>query len=227
MDKLTERGGPPIRRFLAVRAIQLLIEKLEVGAFAANCYLVGCPQTKKGIVIDPGGEGQYIVKRIRELGLDILYIINTHAHIDHIGANADIKEAFKAPILVHEVEASMYRSPQASLALFMEQSAPIPPDGTLRGGAILEAGTLSIKIIETPGHTAGSITLEINGVLFTGDTLFNFSIGRTDLPGGSYRRIIQSIQDKIMPYPDETKVFPGHGPATTVGEERRFNPFLS
>lgn len=210
-----------------VKALQLIFQKLEVGAFASNCYIVGCPQTKEGIVIDPGGEGKYIIKRIKELDLDIKYIINTHAHIDHIGANEEVKDAFKVPVLVHEAEASMYRSPQASLALFMGKSKLSPPDRTLTEGDILEVGTLKIKIIGTPGHTAGSITLDINGVLFTGDTLFNFSIGRTDLPGGSYRQIIQSIKNKIMPYPDETKVFPGHGPATTVGEERRFNPFLS
>lgn len=205
----------------------MIFEKLEVGAFASNCYIVGCPQTKEGIVIDPGAEGKIIIRCINELGLDIKYIINTHAHIDHIGANEEVKEAFNVPVLVHEAEAPMYRSPQASLALFSGKSKICPPDRTLTESDILEIGSLKIKVIETPGHTAGSITLDINGALFTGDTLFNTSIGRTDLPGGSYRQIISSIKEKILTYPDETKVFPGHGPVTTVGEERRYNPFLS
>lgn len=205
----------------------MIFEKLEVGAFASNCYIVGCPQIKEGVLIDPGAEGKIIIRRINDLGLDIKYIINTHAHIDHIGANEEIKEAFNAPILVHEAEVPMYRSPQASLALFSNKSKIGLPDRSLTEGDILEIGTLKIKVIETPGHTAGSITLDINGALFTGDTLFNTSIGRTDLPGGSYRQIIRSIKEKILTYPDETKVFPGHGPVTTVGEERRFNPFLS
>lgn len=205
----------------------MILERLEVGSFASNCYLVACPETKQAIIIDPGAEGKLIIKRVKELGLKVKYIINTHAHIDHIGANGDVKEAFNVPILVHEAEASMYQSPQASFALFMGKSKMAPPDQTLKEGDLIELGTLSIKVLDTPGHTAGGICLDINGVLFCGDTLFNSSIGRTDLPGGSYRQILKSIREKILIYPDNTKVFPGHGPPTTVGDERRYNPFLS
>ena len=198
-----------------------------MGPFAANCYLVACGETKEAVVIDPGAEGRRIIKRVRELGLKVKYIINTHGHIDHVGANAEVKEAFNAPVLVHAADAPLLRSPQASIALFMGQGKVTPPDWTLQEGDVLEAGTLRIKVLETPGHTPGGICLDINGVLFTGDTLFACSIGRTDFPGGSFRQIIKSIKDKLLSYPDDTRVFPGHGPPTSVGDERLYNPFLT
>jgi len=198
-----------------------------VGPFAANCYLVACAETKEAVIIDPGAEGRRIIKRVHDLGLKVKYIINTHAHIDHVGANAEVKEAFNAPVLVHAADAPLLRSPQASMALFMGQSKVTPPDWTLEEGDLLEAGTLRIKVLETPGHTPGGISLDINGVLFTGDTLFACSIGRTDFPGGSFRQIIKSIKEKLLSYPDDTRVFPGHGPPTSVGDERLYNPFLT
>jgi hydroxyacylglutathione hydrolase len=205
----------------------LILERLEVGPFAANCYLVACAETKEAVIIDPGAEGRRIIKRVHDLGLKVKYIINTHAHIDHVGANAEVKEAFNAPVLVHAADAPLLRSPQASMALFMGQSKVTPPDWTLEEGDLLEAGTLRIKVLETPGHTPGGISLDINGVLFTGDTLFACSIGRTDFPGGSFRQIIKSIKEKLLSYPDDTRVFPGHGPPTSVGDERLYNPFLT
>ncbi len=205
----------------------MILERLEVGPFAANCYLVACAETKEAVIIDPGAEGRRIIKRVHDLGLKVKYIINTHAHIDHVGANAEVKEAFNAPVLVHAADAPLLRSPQASMALFMGQSKVTPPDWTLEEGDLLEAGTLRIKVLETPGHTPGGISLDINGVLFTGDTLFACSIGRTDFPGGSFRQIIKSIKEKLLSYPDDTRVFPGHGPPTSVGDERLYNPFLT
>jgi glyoxylase-like metal-dependent hydrolase (beta-lactamase superfamily II) len=188
---------------------------------------VACAETKEAVIIDPGAEGRRIIKRVHDLGLKVKYIINTHAHIDHVGANAEVKEAFNAPVLVHAADAPLLRSPQASMALFMGQSKVTPPDWTLEEGDLLEAGTLRIKVLETPGHTPGGISLDINGVLFTGDTLFACSIGRTDFPGGSFRQIIKSIKEKLLSYPDDTRVFPGHGPPTSVGDERLYNPFLT
>ena len=205
----------------------MILERLEVGPFASNCYLVACAETKEAVIIDPGAEGRRIIKRVHDLGLKVKYIINTHAHIDHVGANAEVKEAFNAPVLVHAADAPLLRSPQASMALFMGQSKVTPPDWTLEEGDLLEAGTLRIKVLETPGHTPGGISLDINGVLFTGDTLFACSIGRTDFPGGSFRQIIKSIKEKLLSYPDDTRVFPGHGPPTSVGDERLYNPFLT
>jgi len=205
----------------------LLIEKMEVGAFAANCYLVACSETKEGVIIDPGAEGKQVVKKAGEMGMAVKYIINTHGHIDHVGSNGEVKKAFAVPVLVHEKDAPMFRSPQASLALFTGKGKLPAPDQTFRNGDVFSAGRLSIQVLETPGHTPGSVTLDIQGRLFTGDTLFAGSIGRTDLPGGSYQQIIASIKSKILVYNDDTEVYPGHGSLTTVGEERQFNPFLS
>lgn len=205
----------------------MLIKRMELGPFLANCYLVACSQTKEAIIIDPGAEGEYIINQVQALGLHVRCIVNTHAHIDHVGANAAVKDALGVPILAHVADAPLYRSPQAGAALFRDKGNTAAPDQVLREGDLLEVGTLKIRVLETPGHTAGSITLDINGILFTGDTLFAGSIGRTDFPGGSYRQIIKSIKDKILVYADETQVFPGHGPPTTVGNERRYNPFLT
>jgi hydroxyacylglutathione hydrolase len=204
----------------------LILERLEVGPFMSNCYLIGCPQTLEGLIIDPGAEGKRIIKRVAALQLKIKYIINTHGHIDHTGANSEVKAAFQAPLLVHAEDASLYRSPQASMAFFMGSGKVASPDYFIKGNEQLQVGTLTIKVLETPGHTPGGISLDLLGALFTGDTLFAGSIGRTDLPGGSFRQIIDSIKSKLLVYPDSTKVFPGHGPPTTIGDERRYNPFL-
>jgi hydroxyacylglutathione hydrolase len=216
----------PLLAVLAGRGNILIIERLEVGPFASNCYLVACSETKEAFIIDPGADGKRIIKRVADLGLKVKYIINTHGHIDHVGSNSEVKEAFAVPILIHENDAHMLQSPQASFAFFMGKNKFEPADQTLKEGDILIAGNLKARVMETPGHTAGGISLDINGALFTGDTLFAGSIGRTDLPGGSYRQIIKSIKSRILPYPDEVKVFPGHGPPTTVGMERKYNPFL-
>ncbi len=212
---------------LVEQATFLQIEKMEVGAFAANCYLVACKETRYGVIIDPGAEGKQIIKQVERMGMTVKYIMNTHGHIDHVGSNMEIKNAFDVPVLVHEKDAAMFRSPQASLAIFTGKGKLKPPDQTFQEGDEFQVGRLTIRILETPGHTPGSVTLDINARLFTGDTLFAGSIGRTDLPGGSYRQIIDSIKQKILVYRDDTVVYPGHGPLTTVEEERQFNPFLA
>jgi len=208
---------------------KLILERMEVSAFASNCYLLGCPETREGFVIDPGSEGASIIKRLQELELAVKFIINTHGHIDHVGANAELKKEFAVPLVGHEADKTLYRSPQATLALFMGQGKLAPVDQAVREGDVLTAGTLDLKVLETPGHTPGGISLALKdgGAIFTGDTLFAGSIGRTDLPGGSFSQLIESIKTKILVYPDDTKVFPGHGPSTTVGEEKRYNPFLT
>ncbi|HAP32242.1 MAG TPA: MBL fold metallo-hydrolase [Firmicutes bacterium] len=205
----------------------MLLEALEVGPFMANCYLVACPRTKEGLIIDPGGEGPVIIAKARKLALKVCCIINTHAHIDHVSANADVSEAFTIPVLGHKADLPLFHSRAASLALMSNQGKLKEPDSFLQEGDMLQLGQLRIRILETPGHSPGCICLEINGALFTGDTLFASSIGRTDLPGGSYREIIRSIKEKLLTYPDRTDVYPGHGPPTTIGEERRYNPFLT
>lgn len=205
----------------------LLLEILEVGPFMANCYLVACPQTRHCAIIDPGGDGPVIIRKARSLALEVHYVINTHAHIDHIGANSDVCSAFNAPLLGHRADLPLFRSRSSSIALSRGQGELKEPDRFVQEGDILKLGQLQVKVLETPGHSPGGICLEIGAALFTGDTLFASSIGRTDLPGGSYRGLIRSIKEKLLVYPDETDVFPGHGPPTTIGEERRYNPFLT
>ena len=207
--------------------VVLILEILEVGPFMSNCYLVACPRTKDCIIIDPGSDGPVIIRKAKELSLKVKYVINTHAHIDHIGANSDVCRAFDAPLLGHKADLPLFRGRSSSMSLFTDAGELKEPDRFVQEGEILELGELQVKILETPGHSPGGISLEVGGVLFSGDTLFASSIGRTDLPGGSYNGLIRSIQKKLLVYPDNTEVFPGHGPPTTIGYERRHNPFLT
>lgn len=204
----------------------VLIRKMEVGAFAANCYLVACERTREAVIIDPGGDADRILQQVEKDNVTVKYIINTHGHIDHVAANDEVRKATGAPILIHEKDAEMCKKPHASLAVFVGRLKTAEPDRLLKGGEQLQVGDLVFEVIETPGHTKGCITLKADGVLFTGDTLFAGSIGRTDLPGGSYSEIIASIKNKLLVFSDDTVVYPGHGPESTIGEERRYNPFL-
>lgn len=205
----------------------MILEVLEVGPFMANCCLVACPQTMEGVIIDPGGEGPLIVREAKNLNLKVKYVINTHAHVDHIGANNEVCTAFNAPLIGHRADLPLYRSRASSLSFYADGGKIKEPEQFVQEGDNLKLGTLKIKVLGTPGHSPGSISLEINGVLFSGDTLFASSIGRTDLPGGSFKEIIRSIREKLLVYPDQTEVYPGHGPSTTIGTERRYNPFLT
>jgi len=208
----------------------MILKQLEVGPYMSNCYIVGSEKTKDGMIVDPGAEAGRILKEVREAGLSIKIIVVTHMHADHIGALAEVKEATKAPFAVHEAEASKQYVDGASAmlgAMMGRPSGGIPKvDRMLKDGDKLDIGELHFTVLHTPGHSPGGICLSGPGVVFCGDTLFNFSIGRTDFPGGDYDQIIDSIQKKVMVLPNETKVYCGHGPATTVGFERKANPFL-
>ena len=204
----------------------MILRVLELGSFAANCYIAACAETKEGVIIDPGAEGKQILRVIEDEEIKIKYIINTHGHIDHVGANAEVKESTGAPLLIHRDDGDMCRKPHASLSIFAGKAKLSEPDRLLEEGDIIEVGKLKFEVLHTPGHTRGGISLKAENTIFSGDTLFRESIGRTDLPGGSYRQIISSIKEKILPYPDDTLIYPGHGPATTVGEEKATNPFL-
>ena len=204
----------------------MILRVLEVGSFAANCYIAACAETREGVIIDPGSEGPQIIRAVEDEEIKIKFIINTHGHVDHVGANAHVREATGAPILIHREDGDMCRKPHASLSVFAGTLKLAEPDRLLEDGDVLEVGKLSFEVIHTPGHTRGGISLKAGNILFTGDTLFAGSIGRTDLPGGSYRQLIASIKDRILPYPPDTLVYPGHGPASTVGEEKQANPFL-
>ncbi len=208
----------------------MLLRVLELGPFAANCYIVGVEKTREGMILDPVAEAETIMDNVRQLGLTIKLIVATHAHPDHIMALRQVKEETEAPFAIHEAESAGRIMPGIAriMGLIMTGSPkPLPkPNRLLKDGDIIELGDLSFTVLHTPGHSPGGISLYGHGVAFVGDTLFNFSIGRTDFPGCSYQKLMDSIHNKLMTLPDETIVLPGHGPRTTIGTERQYNPFL-
>jgi len=204
----------------------VIIETLEVGPIGSNCYIVGSESDKVGMIIDPGEEADTILETVRDLELEIKYIVLTHGHGDHIGALKEVKEATGAEVAIHTDDARFLQGGQSMGMFGISRPAPPPPDRLLKGGDSIELDGLRFLVLHTPGHTPGGICLLGEGVVFTGDTLFNFGIGRFDTPGGDGRQLITNIHTKLMVLPDSTKVYPGHGPATTIGTERTWNPFL-
>jgi hydroxyacylglutathione hydrolase len=206
----------------------LIIATLPVGMIQTNCYLVGCEETREGVVIDPGGHPQRILAEVERHGLTIKYVLNTHAHFDHTDANKAIVEATGAPLALHPLERPLLQA-SGGAALFGLQADPSPPpELELHDGDELEVGTLRFQVFHTPGHTPGHVCFyeSAEGVLFDGDVLFYRGIGRTDLPGGSWQQLMGSIQRVLFALPDETVVYSGHGPATTIGDEKQHNPWL-
>ena len=204
----------------------MIIKRLAVGPFASNCYIVGSESSKEGMIIDPGDEAEVILRNVKDLELDIKSIVLTHGHIDHIGALKEVKEATGAEVAIHTDEAeSLQRQPLSTL-FGLSYPTPPPPDRLLKDGDSMDIGDLRFLVLHTPGHSPGCICLLGEGIIFSGDTLFNYGIGRTDLPGGSYSQLMNSIHTKLMTLPDNTAVYPGHGPDTTIGAERSGNPFL-
>jgi hydroxyacylglutathione hydrolase len=207
----------------------MIIKMLAVGPFAANCYIVGSSKTEEGMIIDPGAEAKTILKTVQQTGLTISIIVITHAHIDHIGALREVQEGTDARFAIHEAEKGLLLSAPMRMLTSLRISpvkSPPRPDRILKDGDRIDAGDLHFEVLHTPGHSAGGICLSGHGVLFSGDTLFNLGIGRTDFPRMSQERLMKSIREKLMVLPDETIVYPGHGPPTTIGDERRGNPFL-
>ncbi len=205
----------------------MIIKELAVGPLMANCIILGCEKTKEAVVIDPGDETERILRSLADLELKVKYIINTHGHFDHVGGNRKMKDATGADILIHALDAPMLSQLSASAAAFglSSEDSP-PPDQTVEDGETLSFGNITLKVIHTPGHSPGGISLYTNGNVFVGDTLFAGSIGRTDLPGGDYDTLISSIQKKLFVLGDDVRVFSGHGPETTIGREKRYNPFV-
>lgn len=202
-----------------------------VGMISTNCYLVGCTETKEALVIDPGfdtkAEAEKILTEAKEHGFKIQYIINTHGHPDHTSGNKILKELTGAQILIHEYDAPKLADTSGNLLTFFGLRSTSPPaDKILHEGDIIQVGTIKLKVLHTPGHSKGGISLLGDDFIFTGDTLFAGSIGRYDFPDASYKELMHSIRDKIAPLPDHVKVYPGHGPPSTIGEEKRYNPFL-
>lgn len=204
----------------------MIVEKLVVGPFASNCYIVGSKSNKEGMIIDPGDEAKQILKRVKQLALDIKLIVLTHGHIDHTGALKEVREVTGAEVVIHADDAKSLKERSLSNLFGLLYPIPPPPDRLLKGGDSIDIGDLHFLVLHTPGHTPGGVCLLGQGVVFSGDTLFNYGVGRTDLPGGSYSQLMNSIQTKLMTLPDNTVVYPGHGPDTSIGAERRDNPFL-
>lgn len=209
------------------KKFEMKVKKLIVGPLEANCYILWDEESKEAVVIDPGGEGERILKAIRRNSLKVIYIVDTHAHIDHIEANDFIREKTNAPLLIHSADVSLLEDLELNLSTMMGNSkAFLPPTSVLKNKDKIKVGKFYLQILHTPGHTPGSICLYVDNKLFTGDTLFAGGIGRIDLPGGDMEQLQESIQKKILELPPEVVVYPGHGPDTTIGQERQSNPFL-
>ncbi len=205
----------------------MILETLVVGPLAVNCYIVGDEQTREVLVIDPGGNARDLLDVLRRHRLHVVAIVNTHAHFDHLFALNEVRAATGAPFWLHADDAPILAAAQASGALWgMYVAQPAPADGWLKEGDEVRAGAVTFRVLHTPGHSPGGICLLSDQVVFTGDTLFQFGIGRTDFPGGDYATLLRSIRDKLLTLPDDTIVYPGHGDATTIGAERQGNPFL-
>lgn len=197
------------------------------GQFAQNCYLVAEAGSGDAVIVDPGEEPERFLATARREGLTIREIWLTHAHIDHVSGVAAIKAATAAPVYLHPADRSLYDNLPQQAALFgLAVGPPPPPDRALTHGGTVAIGTTTFAVRHTPGHSLGSVCFVGPGVVLGGDVLFQGSIGRTDLPGGNFDRLIQSISDELLVLEDETVVYPGHGPPTTIGAERRSNPFL-
>ncbi len=204
----------------------MLLKSLVVGPLAVNCYIVGDAATKEAMVIDPAADAEIILQSIKELDLKVKSIVLTHGHPDHVAALKEVKEATGAEIAVHSGDAEYPQQQGLALLFGFQCPTPPPPDRLLKNGDSIDIGGLHFEVVHTPGHTPGGICLYGHGILFSGDTLFNYGIGRFDLPGGDYALLMNSLRATLMSLPDETIVYPGHGPKTTIGAERQDNPFL-
>ncbi len=205
----------------------MILKRFVVGALETNCYVFADEDTKEAAVIDPGGRPAVIREYIKKTGLKLKFVINTHGHGDHIGANYFFAHKGKVDLLIHEDDADFLSEPELNLssAFGINIKAPAATE-LLKDKGRIEIGKLYLEVLHTPGHTPGSICLRYDDIVFTGDTLFCEGVGRTDLPNSSEKAILESIKNKLMTLSDNCKVYPGHGPETTIGHERRHNPFL-
>lgn len=203
-------------------------EIVVVGALETNCYLVYCEKSRACAIIDPGAEPGKIIAAVADLELKPALILNTHGHVDHIGANRDMKEKYAVPLYLHAADTNMLEvTEHIEISLLLGAKDSPPPDRLLVDGDEIRVGLSALLVIHTPGHTPGSVGFSAPGILFSGDTLFCGGVGRTDLPGGSWKDLEKSIREKILTLPGNTVVLPGHGPWTTVEQETLSNPFFT
>lgn len=201
----------------------MIIESIIVGPNQANCYILACDSTKDAAIIDPGADYSEIKKLIDKLGVNPKFIINTHGHADHIAANKD----FKLPVLIHRLDAGFLKNPYKNMSVFFGFWVTSPtPQRLLEDGDEIKLGEIVLKILHTPGHTPGGICIKTDSVVFTGDTLFAGGVGRTDLAGSSEKDLFDSIKNKLLVLGDDVVIYPGHGPSSTIGKEKKTNPFL-
>ncbi len=206
----------------------MIVEVFAVGALQVNCVVLGCPETRKAVVIDPGADLEHIEAALRKHDLTVELILNTHGHFDHIGANAGLKESTGAPLLIHKDDVNLLQMAKIQAATYglPAEDSPVP-DTELHGGETLTFGAQTLEVLHTPGHSPGCVCFYCEGLLVSGDTLFAGSIGRTDLPGGDHQQLLDSIQAKLAGLPPQTKILPGHGPLTTIDHELKYNPYMA
>lgn len=207
----------------------MIFEEIVVGPLSVNCFVMGCERTREGVVVDPGGDVELIERAVKEHGLQIHTIINTHGHFDHVGGNREAVAAFGARLLIHQNDAPMLARVSEVARMYGMQGENSPEsDAFLIDGMEVDFGDCRLKVLHTPGHTQGGccLYLENESKVLTGDTLFADSIGRTDLPGGSHEQLLESIRTRLFVLPDHVAAYPGHGPDTTIGHEKQCNPYF-
>lgn len=210
----------------------MIIKQLKVGYMAVFCYILGCEDTHKGLLIDPAGDEEHILETAQALGLTIDAVVNTHGHPDHSCGNRKIKEKTGAKLYMHAQDDRLFNSPEGESMAMQMGFAPSPPaDVSLQDGDTIPFGHNELAVLHTPGHSPGGICLYTDKNLFTGDTLFVEAVGRTDLPGGSLETLLKSIKEKILCLPDDTIIWPGHdygrSPTSTVAQEKKQNPYIT